>query len=92
MTALSINATDREEPTTWGNLHTSHPESRLHALAMSAWKLAGLLADEENPNWLRIKNLQAAAEDLERMDREGWEGEVTARDADWHDQQINERP
>jgi hypothetical protein len=69
MSALGINATDREVPSAWGNLRTTHPETRLHALSLSAWKLASLLADEPEPDWAKINMLQEAAQLYEEMDR-----------------------
>lgn len=68
MTALSINMTDREPPTTWADVKpTVRPENRLRSLSYSAWKLAAKLADECNPDWEKINRLQDAARELSKL-------------------------
>ncbi len=92
MAALGIDMTDRDEPTTWSNLHTSHPENILKARALELWRLAGQLGDEENPDWVRIHNLQEEAQLLERVSREDWYNEATAMERDHQEQMKDERP
>ena len=70
MTTLGINMTDKEITTDWTNLHTSHPENELKVRALELYRLAGQLADEENPNWVQIHDLQEKARLLDKMAHE----------------------
>jgi len=73
MSALGINMTDRELPTTWDGLKSSHPIHPLLDWAERAWMKASEMADDPNPDWVEISLMQANAITLERYAREGFE-------------------
>ncbi len=70
MTALSIDMTTQERTTGWESISpTTHPETVMRALALSCWKCAAQLADEPEPNWKIIADLQDLARYMEELDR-----------------------
>lgn len=80
MSALSINMSDREKPSTWTDLKPAiHPQNKLRLMSYDAWKLASTLADENNPDWLRIERIQKTAVELDRMADEDAECKCSPR-------------
>lgn len=64
---LGINMTDKDPTVGWEAIQPHvHPQNRLLALSLSAWKLSAKMVDEGR-DWDEIDRIQKAAEDLERM-------------------------
>ena len=68
MTTLGIEMTDREPTTGWAQVRpVIHPQNTMLVLALNAWKLAEHLADKDDPDWEKIKEIQDIAQEIESL-------------------------
>jgi len=79
MTALGINMSSNEPTTTWTGLRSSHINHPLMDWAERGWMKASEMADDDNPDWDAVKEMQANAIELERYAREGFTCTCTER-------------
>lgn len=79
MSALGIEMTDRQSPTTWTGLKSSHISHPLMSWAERGWLKASEMADDDNPDWDAVREMQSNAIMLERYAREGFECSCTER-------------
>ena len=81
MTVLGIGMSDKEEKYGWEAIGTTtHPPSPLMEWALKAWMKSFKMADEENPDWKAVCEMQNVAMRLEKFDKAGDECTCTERD------------